>query len=185
MAFKESNMLPLGTVAPDFNLPDTVSGKMMSLQDIKSDVATVIIFSCNHCPYVHHVNDEMVNIANDYQPKGVAFAAISVNDIERYPEDAPDKMKAFAADSGYTFPYLYDATQQVGRDYDAACTPDFYVFDGDLKLVYRGQIDGSRPSLNKPVTGEDLRAAIDAVINGEAVSKAQRPSGGCGIKWFQ
>lgn len=183
MAYTVSNMLPLGTVAPDFNLPDTVSGRMMTLQDVKSDVATVIVFSCNHCPYVHHVNDEMVNIANDYQSKGVAFAVISVNDIDRYPADAPDKMKEFAAESGYNFPYLYDASQDVGKAYDAACTPDFYVFDGDLKLVYRGQMDNSRPSMNTPVTGKDLRAALDAVMNGESVSEMQRPSGGCGIKW--
>ena len=176
-------MLELGTIAPDFNLPDTVSGKMMSLADVKSDKATVIVFSCNHCPYVHHVNDEMVNIANEYQPKGVSFVVISVNDIDRYPADAPDKMKEFAEESGYTFPYLYDASQAVGKAYDAACTPDFYVFDGDLRLVYRGQIDDSRPSLDTPMTGKDLRAALDATLNGEAVSSDQYPSGGCGIKW--
>jgi len=183
MAYKTSNMLPLGTIAPDFNLPDTVSGKMMSLQDVKSDVATVIVFSCNHCPYVHHVNDGMVNIANEYQAKGVQFVVISVNDVERYPADAPDKMKEFAEESGYNFPYLYDESQEIGKAYDAACTPDFYVFDGDLKLTYRGQMDSTRPSLDAPVTGEDLRNALDATINGEAVSDEQRASGGCGIKW--
>lgn len=183
MAYTLSNMLPLGTVAPSFTLPDTVSGRMLSLDDIKSDKATVIVFSCNHCPYVHHVNDELVRIAQHYQSKGVAFALISVNDADTYPEDSPEKMKEFAAASGYTFPYLYDASQAVGRAYDAACTPDFYVFDGDLKLVYRGQMDDSRPSLDKPVTGRDLRAAIDAVLHNQPVSTKQRPSGGCGIKW--
>ncbi|MGB0863935.1 MAG: thioredoxin family protein [Saprospiraceae bacterium] len=183
MAYTVSNMLPLGTLAPDFTLPDTVSGKTLSLSDIKSDKATLIIFSCNHCPYVHFVNDEIVNIANDYQPKGVSIAIISVNDIERYPQDAPEEMTKFAAESGYTFPYLYDASQEIGKAYDAACTPDFYVFDGDLKLAYRGQMDDARPSLSMPVTGKDLRAALDAVLTGNPVNEKQRPSGGCGIKW--
>lgn len=156
---------------------------MLSLDDIRSERATVIVFSCNHCPYVHHVNAELVRIAQHYQPLGVAFALISVNDAAAYPEDGPDEMKAFAEASGYTFPYLYDASQAVGRAYDAACTPDFYVFDGELKLAYRGQMDDSRPSLDKPVTGRDLRAAIDAVLKGETVNPRQRPSGGCGIKW--
>ncbi|MFN7115681.1 MAG: thioredoxin family protein [Saprospiraceae bacterium] len=183
MAFTESTMLPLGTVAPDFILPDTVSGKSVSLQDIASDKATVIMFLCNHCPYVLHVNPEIVRIVNDYQPKGVNFVGISSNDVEKYPEDAPDKMKIFAAQVGYTFPYLYDESQEVAKAYDAACTPDFYVFDKNLKLVYRGRIDGARPKNDLPLTGADLRAALDAVLAGAPVTDKQYPSGGCNIKW--
>ncbi len=183
MAFTESTMLPLGTKAPDFTLPDTVSGENMSLKDIASDKATVVIFLCNHCPYVIHVNPEIVRIAKDYQPKGVAFVGISSNDVEKYPEDAPDKMKIFAEQAGYTFPYLYDESQEVAKAYDAACTPDFYVFDENLMLVYRGRIDGARPKNDLPLTGEDLRAALDAVLAGEAVPQKQYPSGGCNIKW--
>lgn len=183
MSYTLSNMLPLGTIAPDFNLLDTVTNKMMSLQSIKSDKATVIVFSCNHCPYVIHVNDAFVQLAQEYQAKGVTFIVISSNDIENYPQDAPDKMKIFAEKSNYTFPYLYDATQEVAKIYDAACTPDFYVFDGDLKLTYRGQMDNSRPSLSIPVTGKNLRDAIDATLRNETVSSHQRPSGGCNIKW--
>ncbi len=183
MAYTVSNMLPLGTVAPDFTLPDTVSGKTLNLSDIKSDKATVIIFSCNHCPFVHYVNDEMVRLAKEYQAEGVAFAAISSNDVTAFPQDAPEQMTIFAKESGYTFPYLYDATQDVGKAYDAACTPDFYVFDGDMKLAYRGQMDSGRPSNGKTPDGADLRAAIDAVLSGHPVAERQYPSGGCGIKW--
>ena len=176
-------MLPLGTVAPDFKLPDTISGKEISLSDIKSDKATVVMFLCNHCPYVIHVNPEIVRIVADYKPKGVAFVGISSNDVVNYPQDAPDKMTKHAAEVGYDFPYLYDETQEVAKAYDAACTPDFYVFDGDMKLVYRGRIDGSRPGNDLPMTGEDLRAAIDAVLEGRTVSAKQYPSAGCNIKW--
>ena len=183
MALTESTMLALGTKAPDFNLPDTVSGKMVSLEDVKSELATVVIFSCNHCPYVIHVNDEIVQIANEYQEAGVAFVAISCNDVERYPQDSPEKMTIFAKESGYTFPYLYDKTQEVAKAYDAACTPDFYVFDGKMNLVYRGQMDGSRPETDIPVTGVDLRNALDAVLVSRPISHIQRPSAGCGIKW--
>lgn len=184
MAYTESNMLPLGTVAPDFALPDTVSGRVLSLRELTSPRATVVMFLCNHCPYVLHVNPEIVRIAGEYGAHGVAFVGISSNDAEAYPDDAPDKMSSHARAVGYTFPYLYDATQEVARAYDAACTPDFYVFDGDLQLVYRGQLDASRPKRN-PVrpTGEDLRAALDAVLAGKPVSESQRPSGGCNIKW--
>lgn len=184
MAYTESNMLPLGTRAPDFTLPDTVSGKMVSLGDVASPRATVVMFLCNHCPYVVYVNPEIVRVVSDYQARGVAFVGISSNDAESYPEDGPDKMTAHAKAVGYTFPYLYDATQEVARAYDAACTPDFYVFDGNLQLVYRGQLDDSRPRRN-PVesTGADLRAALDAVLEGRAVNPVQRPSGGCNIKW--
>ena len=183
MAYTESNMLPLGTIAPDFILPDTVSGKMLSLKELASDKATVVMFLCNHCPYVIHVNPEIVRVAKDYQPKGVSFIAISSNDVENYPDDAPDRMQEQAAKVGYTFPYLYDETQEVARAYDAACTPDFYVFDGNLRLVYRGRLDDARPKNNNPLTGKDLRAALDAVLAGQPVIEAQYPSGGCNIKW--
>ena len=184
MAYTESNMLPLGTQAPDFSLPDMLSGRMVSLRDIAAPKATVVMFLCNHCPYVLYVNDEIVRLAKEYAPKGVGFVGISSNDVDAYPEDAPDKMQAHAGKVGYTFPYLYDESQEVARAYDAACTPDFYVFDGDLKLVYRGQLDASRPKRNPiPSTGEDLRAALDAVLRGKPPEGIQRPSGGCNIKW--
>jgi thiol-disulfide isomerase/thioredoxin len=184
MAYTESNMLPLGTQAPDFFLPDTVSGRSLSLRDIASDKATVIMFLCNHCPYVLYINEEIVRIAREYGAQGVAFAAISSNDVASHPEDAPDKMTAHALQTGYTFPYLYDENQEVARAYDAACTPDFYVFDGQLRLFYRGQLDNSRPKRNPvPVTGADLRAALDAVLEGRPAPEPQRPSGGCNIKW--
>ena len=177
-------MLPLGTQAPDFNLPDTVSGQMLALKDIVSPKATVIMFLCNHCPYVLHVNDEIAQLAREYQAKGVSFAGISSNDAQAYPEDGPDKMREHAQQVGYPFPYLYDESQEVARQYDAACTPDFYVFDANLKLAYRGQLDDSRPRRNPtPVTGADLRAALDAVLSGKSPNPIQRPSGGCNIKW--
>lgn len=176
-------MLPLGTKAPAFTLPDTVSGKDLSLDDILSDKATVIMFICNHCPYVLHVNPEIVRVAQAYQNKGVSFAGISSNDVERYPQDSPEKMKELAEQVGYPFPYLYDASQKVAKAYDAACTPDFYVFDGEGKLFYRGRLDESRPKNDKPLTGADLRAALDAVLAGEPAPETQYPSGGCGIKW--
>lgn len=183
MAETPSTMLPLGTVAPAFELPDTVSERTLSLDELQSDVGTVIMFICNHCPFVKHVNQELVALARDYQPKGVSFMAISSNDVENYPQDGPQQMKQTAAQEGYTFPYLYDESQQVARDYDAACTPDFYLFGPDLKLVYRGQLDGSRPGNGIPVTGEDLRNALDALIAGEEITGDQYPSIGCNIKW--
>lgn len=183
MALTESTMLALGTKAPDFNLPDTVSGKMMSFDDIKSGVGTVVIFSCNHCPFVLHVNEGIVNLAKEYQEAGIAFVIISSNNVAKYPQDSPEKMTEFAKESGYTFPYLYDATQEVAKAYDAACTPDFYVFDGAANLVYRGQMDASRPGNDVAVTGEDLRAALDSVLVSRPASSVQRPSAGCGIKW--
>jgi peroxiredoxin len=183
MAYTESNMLELGVEAPDFTLPDTVSGKNIRLADIKSDKATVVMFLCNHCPYVIHVNPEIVRLANEYIKKGVSFVAISSNDAVKYPEDSPEKMKELALRLGYPFPYLYDETQEAARAYDAACTPDFYVFDRQLTLVYRGRLDGSRPKNDIPLTGEDLRAALDAVLAGQEVSPVQYPSGGCNIKW--
>jgi peroxiredoxin len=183
MAQTPSNMLPLGTIAPDFNLPDTVSGKMMSLKSIKSNVATVIMFVCNHCPYVKHVQGQLVALAKDYQPKGVVFIAISSNDAENYPADSPEKMKEEAQQAGYTFPYLYDGSQAVAKAYQAACTPDFYVFDGTLHCAYRGQLDDSRPKNNVPVTGKDIRAALDNLLSGQPVNPEQIPSVGCNIKW--
>lgn len=183
MAFTESNMLPLGTFAPEFNLPDTVSGKSFSFQDLVSDKATVIMFICNHCPYVIHVNEEIVRLAKEYQSKGVSFVAISSNDAENYPQDGPDKMKEHAEKEGYPFPYLYDEDQSVARAYDAACTPDFYVFDADTKLVYRGRLDESRPNTDTPLTGKDLRQTLDRVLEGKPVPEKQYPSGGCNIKW--
>lgn len=183
MAATPSNMIPLGTPAPDFSLIDTVSGKMSTLADVKSDVATVMMFICNHCPYVKHINVELVRLANDYQPKGVSFVAISSNDVENYPDDAPDKMKEAAETLGYPFPYLYDESQTVAKAYDAACTPDFYIFDKNLTLVYRGQLDGSRPQTDIPVTGQDIRAALDAMLAGKPISEKQIPSIGCNIKW--
>jgi peroxiredoxin len=178
-------MLALGTKAPHFELPDTVSGKVLSLADIKSDVATVVMFICNHCPYVIHVNDEIVRTANDYLPKGVQFIAISSNDVENYPVDSPENMTAFAEDARYAFPYLYDESQSVAKAYEAACTPDFYVFDGDLALVYRGRMDASSPGNGVENNGADLRAAIQATIDGKAIAVEQVPSMGCNIKWKQ
>lgn len=179
----ESSMLPLGTLAPDFELIDTVSGEIKSLSELKSDKVTLIMFLCNHCPYVKHVNAGVVELAKDYISKGVSFIAISSNDVVNYPQDAPDLMKVVAEREGYPFPYLYDETQEVAKAYRAACTPDFFVFDGDLKLVYRGQMDDSRPSNGKPVTGQNLRQALDQVLAGKEVSGIQIPSIGCGIKW--
>jgi thiol-disulfide isomerase/thioredoxin len=176
-------MLALGTQAPDFKLPDTVSGQTLSLSELRSGQATVIMFICNHCPFVKHVNAQLVQLAQDYQPKGVAFVAISANDVENYPEDSPEKMKAYAQKLGYPFPYLYDESQDIARAYKAACTPDFYIFDGELKLVYRGQLDDSRPQSEIPVTGADVRAALDNVLADEPVSVDQKPSLGCNIKW--
>jgi len=183
MALTPSNMIALGTKAPDFTLPDTVSDKTLSLSDIKSDTATVVMFICNHCPYVIHVNDEIVNTANDFLPKGVKFVAISSNDVENYPVDSPENMKAFAEDAGYKFPYLYDESQEIAKAYDAACTPDFYVFDGNLGLVYRGRMDASSPGNGEENNGADLRGAIQALLDGSPVATNQHPSMGCNIKW--
>ncbi len=178
-------MIPLGIVAPDFKLPDTVTGKTLSLNDLKSTKATIVMFICNHCPFVKHVNEELVKLAKDYQSKGVSFIAISSNDVVSHPDDSPEKMKQTAREVGYTFPYLYDETQQVAKAYDAACTPDFYIFDGQLKLVYRGQLDDSRPGNNIPLSGKDMRQALDNILSNQPVSSEQRPSIGCNIKWKQ
>ncbi|MEZ4926994.1 MAG: thioredoxin family protein [Saprospiraceae bacterium] len=184
MAYTESIMIPLGTKAPDFELPDMLNGGQFKLSDLPAHEATVIMFLCNHCPYVLYINEELVNVVEEYKKKGVAFIGISSNDAENYPEDAPDKMGPHARAVGYTFPYLYDESQEVARAYDAACTPDFYIFNNEMKLVYRGQLDNSRPKRNPvPSTGSDLRAALDAALSGMPVNPVQRPSGGCNIKW--
>ncbi len=183
MARTPSNMLPLGTQAPDFNLPDTVSNQNLSLSDLKGEKGTLVMFICNHCPFVKHVDRGIVDLATEYQSQGISFVAISSNDVENYPQDAPDLMKVEAEKVGYDFPYLYDESQEVAKAYDAACTPDFYLFDKDLKCAYRGQMDGSRPGNDIPVTGQDLRMAMDSLITGKEVSDVQIPSLGCGIKW--
>lgn len=175
--------IPLGFEAPDFSLPDTIQGENINYAQIKGQKGTLVMFICNHCPYVLHVIDKLVAIANEYQPKGIGIVAISANDVENYPEDAPDKMKAFARERGFNFPYLYDETQETAKAYQAACTPDFNVFNAENKCVYRGQLDDSRPKNTQAVTGKDLRAALDAVLNGEPVSERQIPSSGCNIKW--
>ena len=175
-------MLPLGTIAPAFSLPDTVSGKTLSLDPVRGAKGTVVMFICNHCPYVKHVNPELVRVANDYRGKGVGFVAISANDIVTHPDDAPDKMKETARRLRYPFPYLYDESQETARGYQAACTPDLYLFDASLVCVYRGQLDESRPGRGAP-DGKDLRKALDALLAGRAVSPDQKPSVGCNIKW--
>ena len=183
MAQTPSNMLPLGTKAPGFSLPDTVSGRSLTLDQIRGANGTVVMFICNHCPFVKHINAGLVRAANDYKPKGIAFVAISSNDVVNYPDDSPEKMSAVALQLGYPFPYLYDATQEVARAYQAACTPDFYLFDAGLACVYRGQFDGARPGNAEPVTGKDLRAAMDALLAGKPIDAAQKASVGCNIKW--
>jgi peroxiredoxin len=183
MAATPSRMMPLGTLAPDFTLPDTVSGNNLSLQKIRGNLATVVMFLCNHCPYVIHINQALVRLAEEYHRKGVSFVGISSNDAVQYPDDAPQKMTLHAKAHGYSFPYLYDESQDVAHSYDAACTPDFFVFDKELRCVYRGQFDDSRPKNALPVTGNDLRTALDALYAGEQPSPDQKPSIGCNIKW--
>lgn len=185
MAATPSTMVSLGTPAPAFTLSDVVSGKAISLPEQKGKVATVIMFICNHCPYVKHINVALVKLTTDYLHRGILFMAISSNDATKYQEDGPEKMKSVALHHKYPFPYLYDETQQVARAFDAACTPDFFVYDKDLKLVYRGQFDDSRPGNNTAVTGNDLRQALDCIIAGNPVSPQQKASIGCNIKWKQ
>jgi len=177
-----SVMLSLGTSAPDFQLPDP-QGKTVSLADFRSAPALLVIFMCNHCPYVKHVSAGLAQLARDYQARGAAVVGINSNNWREYPDDSPDKMLEEIRIRGYTFPYLIDETQEVAKAYSAACTPDFFLFDKDRKLVYRGQMDSSRPGNNLPVTGQDLRAALDAVLAGRPVSPDQKPSLGCNIKW--
>lgn len=184
MSLTPSTMMPLGTQAPDFALPDTVSGKTVTLADVAGDKATVVMFICNHCPYVLHVKAELVRVAEYYLDQGVGFVAISSNDISTYPQDAPDKMQEFAAANNFPFAYLYDASQAVAKAYDAACTPDFFAFDAHMKCAYRGQLDGARPGNSEPVTGADLRASLDSIIAGDMIpEEAQTASQGCNIKW--
>ncbi|GAA3784485.1 thioredoxin family protein [Corallibacter vietnamensis] len=183
MAQTPSNMLPLGTKAPEFSLLDTVSNKTLSFNDLKGIHGTIVMFICNHCPFVKHVNSELAKLAKDYKSKGINCIAISSNDAKNYPQDAPDKMKANAIEQAFIFPYLYDQTQEIAKKYDAACTPDFYIFDKESKLVYRGQLDDSRPGNNIPVTGSDMRHALDCLLNDKENSNPQKPSIGCNIKW--
>jgi peroxiredoxin len=183
MVAVHSNMFPLGKQAPDFTLLEVTSGQMKSLGELKSNQATVIMFICNHCPYVKHVNAELVRLYNDFTHQGVAFIAISSNDVEKYPDDSPEQMALTAQTEGYQFPYLYDETQAVARAYEAACTPDFYIFDDNLACVYRGQLDDSRPKNEIPVSGSDVRQALNKLLSGEPVHPEQKPSLGCNIKW--
>ncbi|MFP4415639.1 MAG: thioredoxin family protein [Chitinivibrionales bacterium] len=182
MAATVSTMLSLGTHAPEFSLPST-DGKIVSLDDFAESPVLLVAFICNHCPYVRHIREGFLDLINDYQHKGVAVVAINSNDSQAYPQDSPEKMREEARRYGYTFPYLYDETQDVARAYRAACTPDFYVFNDERKLVYRGQMDNSRPGNDIPVTGNDLRAALDAALAQESVVRPQKPSMGCNIKW--
>jgi peroxiredoxin len=177
-----STMLPLGTQTPDFSLPN-VDGRTVSLSDFRDRKGLLVIFLCNHCPFVKHLRDALAAFGKESQAKGLGIVGISSNDVANYPDDSPEKMKAEAAEAGYAFPYLYDESQTVAKAYKAACTPDFFLFDGDLSLVYRGQFDDSRPGNDKPVTGADLRAACDAVLAGQPLPDEQKPSIGCNIKW--
>lgn len=183
MARTPSNMLPLNTVAPEFYLKDTFSSHSYSFADLKGSKGTLVMFICNHCPFVLHVIDEIVRIANDYRIQGIGIIAISSNDIVNYPQDSPELMQDFALKYRFEFPYLFDATQEVAKAYDAACTPDFYLFDNQDKLVYRGQLDDSRPGNGIPLSGSDLRGAIDGVIYNRSINPNQKPSLGCNIKW--
>lgn len=182
MAATPSTMLPIGTQAPGFRLPDTVTGDKVSLSQFEG-TPLLVMFLCNHCPFVIHVREQIAALGRDYTPKGLTVVAISSNDVEHYPDDSPEKMQEQARVAGYTFPYLYDESQEVAKAFSAACTPDFFLFDTDHKLAYRGQLDASRPKNDVPVTGADLRAAIDAVLSGNPVPEPQLPSIGCNIKW--
>ncbi len=182
MALTPSTMLQLGSPAPDFRLPDT-EGRLLSLHDFKVAPALLVAFMCNHCPYVKHIRSGLAAFAREFRPKGLAIVGINANDAAKYPDDSPEKMVDEAAMAGYTFPYLYDETQATAKSYRAACTPDFFLFDKDRKLVYRGQFDDSRPGNNIPLTGKDLREAVIAVLAGKPINSEQKPSLGCNIKW--
>lgn len=184
MVRTESTMLPLGTAAPEFSLEDVVSGKTVSLDTFKGKKGLLVMFICQHCPFVKHVEDELGRIGQDYEAKEVAILGISANSIESHPQDDPDNMREQVKRANFNFPYAYDATQEVAKSYTAACTPDFFLFDGDFKLAYRGQLDDSRPGNDKPVTGKDLRAALDKIVAGDSIPEAQMPSIGCNIKWI-
>lgn len=183
MARTPSNMLALGTVARNFNLLNTVDGQHLKLTEAKGINGTVIMFICNHCPFVVHVNEELISVEKDYADKGIGFVGISSNDVRTHPQDGPEQMTTHARNVGYPFPYLYDESQEVARAYDAACTPDLYVFNADLELVYRGQLDDSRPGNGIPLTGKDLRHALDCMLEGRENRSTQKPSIGCNIKW--
>lgn len=183
MARVLSNMIALGSSAPDFNLLDVCSGVTSSLQHLKGPKGTLIFFICNHCPFVEHINDELIRLSNDYQSKGFGFIAISANDVVKYPLDSPENMKLTSEKLGYPFPYLYDETQEVAKAFDAACTPDFFLYNSQLKLVYRGQLCDSRPGNGIPVTGKDIRNAFEVMLSGNENTIEQRPSIGCNIKW--
>jgi peroxiredoxin len=183
MALTASTMLPLGTQAPDFQLTDVVSHQPISLATFAGQTALLVMFICRHCPFVKHVQKELAQLGRDYQNRSVGIVAISANDAAKYPDDAPDRLQEMANDLGFTFPICYDETQAVAKAYTAACTPDFFLFDGDRHLVYRGQLDSSRPSNSEPVDGKDLRAAIDAILSDRPLPADQKPSIGCNIKW--
>jgi len=186
MASVTSTMLELGTPAPEFTLPNmnpAVGGDVVSLADLKDNKGLLVVFMCNHCPYVVHIRDALVELVKEYQAQGIATVAISANDISTHPKDGPDGMRAAAKEHGFTFPYLYDEDQSVAKAYRAACTPDFFLFDSRWHLVYRGQFDAARPGNKEPITGADLRAALDAMLAGQSIAKEQRPSMGCNIKW--
>ena len=178
-----STMLPLGANAPDFSLPDVVDNTIVSLSDFADKKGLLVMFICRHCPFVVHVREELAQIGRDYREKPIAIVAVSSNDIKEYPDDTPEKLKVMAERFQFTFPLLYDGTQEVAKSYTAACTPDFFLFDENRKLVYRGQMDGSRPGNDIPVTGEDLRRAMDALLSGTDINPDQQPSIGCNIKW--
>jgi peroxiredoxin len=182
MAMTASTMLELGTKASDFRLPDT-EGNLVTLSDFDKARALLVVFMCNHCPFVKHILGHFLELAKEYQAKRVAVVGINSNDVDSYPDDRPEMMAKVVREKGFTFPYLYDETQEVAKSYHAACTPDFFLFDGQRRLVYRGQMDDSRPGNNVPITGADLRAALDAVLEGRPVPERQRPSMGCNIKW--
>ena len=183
MALTESKNLSIGTIAPNFELLNTRDNKTVNLSEVKGLKGTAIFFICNHCPFVVHVNEELIKLANDYSKKGISFIAISSNDANKYPQDGPEKMKTHAEKVGYPFPYLFDETQEVAKAYDAACTPDLYLFDDELKLVYHGQLDDSRPGNEKPLTGKDFRNAINNLLDQKFPIENQKPSIGCNIKW--
>lgn len=183
MAATPTLQIPLGYTAPDFELLDTTSGQHKKLAHLKGEKGTVVMFICNHCPYVKHVNQQLVQLANDYIPQGIGFIAISSNDVENYPDDAPDKMTKVAQEEAYPFPYLYDETQEVAKAYHAACTPDFSIFDENLKCIYRGQLDDSRPKNNSISDGKDIRKVLDCLLHKKEIPTQQIPSLGCNIKW--
>lgn len=183
MALTESNPITIGTLAPDFSLADTVSGDTLGLREMTGEKATIVMFICNHCPFVVHINEQIVQLANEYKSKGVNCIAISSNDVETHPQDSPEEMKQHAAEQSYPFPYLYDATQEVAKAYSAACTPDIYMFDADLKLAYHGQLDSSRPGNDLKCDGSDLRKALDLLLDSWEILSEQKSSMGCNIKW--